>query len=202
MIISCTRGESYEYHQGAVDLFSVSQVRKMAHDTYAGIPLEVLEPARKRGEILHRRFWKLLASRAGLMEKPLVIPEFDGYCRSMDDWAERNQVIPVKLEEVSACLKLGFAGTPDALVRMGRRQRLTLLDLKTGALTLTDPMQLIAYKHMQGYEEADDLLDLYIQPDSSHAKEKPVTPAMKATEWSWFLTALNLLKARRNHGVK
>jgi hypothetical protein len=120
----------------------------------------------------------------------------------MDRWVSLNQVQPVKLEEVSWCEKLGYAGTPDALALIGRDGVPTILDLKTGAKTLTDPMQLLAYQKMRGYECAKQLLDLYIQPDGSAAKPVKVSPGMKATEWSWFMSALGNLRSRRNHGVK
>jgi len=202
MEISCTRGDAYEYHVDGIDLFSVSQVRKMAHDTYAGISEDVLEPARRRGALLHARFWRVLAAQDHLIDMPKPIVGLEGYCLSMDRWVAQNQVLPVKLEETSWCEKLGYAGTPDALVLIGPKPIPTIIDLKTGAPTKTDPMQLLAYQKMTGYEGAKELLDLYIQEDGSDAKPVKVTPRMKATEWSWFLSALNLLKARRNHGVK
>lgn len=193
--------ECRETDQG-IDLFSVSQIRKMAHDPYVGIPEQVMEAARHRGTLLHRRFWRVLAAQAGLLTMPLPLQQFAGYCTSMDEWVKRNQVMPVKIEEASLSLKFGFAGTPDALVRFGRKQRLTLIDLKTGAVNLTDPMQLLAYQKMDGYEEAVDLIDVYVQADGSYAVEKPVTPGMKATEWAWFLSALGNLQSRINHGVQ
>jgi len=43
-----------------------------------------------------------------------------------------------------------------------------LCDLKTGAPTKTDPMQLCAYEHMDGYK-ADELMDLYLDADGGEA---------------------------------
>lgn len=204
MNLICHRGAKHEYRETShgIDLFSVSQIRKMAHDPYLGIPEQVLEAARHRGTVLHRRFWRLLASQVDLMMVPPAIPQFAGFCASMDEWVKRNQVRPVKIEEASCSLKFGFAGTPDALVRFGRKQRLTLIDLKTGMVNLTDPMQLLAYQKMEGYEEAVDLIDVYVQEDGSYAKEKPVTPGMKATEWAWAMAALGVLQSRVNHNCQ
>jgi hypothetical protein len=204
MSFVCRRGEPYEYMdpERGLNLFSVSQIRKVAHDPYLGIPDEVLDEARTRGTMLHKRFMLVLAWRANLCNWPAIIQKYAGYCQSMDDWADRNNAEPVKFEEMSYSLKFGFAGTPDALVRIGKKRRLTLLDLKTGAVNLTDKMQLIAYHKMEGYEEADDLLDLYIQADGSFAVEKPVTKGEQATEWAWFLSALGVLQSRTNHGVR
>lgn len=198
----CTRGAKYEYRLGEVDLFSVSQIRKVAHDPFQGIPETVLEVARQRGTRLHRRFWRVLAAKGGLMDWPQPIPGLEGYCASMDEWAVRSLVLPVLIEQPSWSLKLGYAGTPDGLVRLGAKQALTIIDLKTGQPTVTDPMQLLGYHKMEGYEGATALLDLYIQADGSWAVEKPVTPAMKVMQWSWFLSALGVLQSRANHGVK
>lgn len=204
MNLTCTRGATHEYRETeqGIDLFSVSQIRKVAHDPYLGIPEPVLEAARLRGTVLHRRFWRVLAAQAGLCERPAPLPQFVGYCTSMDEWVTRNQVMPLKIEERSCSIKFGYAGTPDAMVIFGKKKRITLIDLKTGVPNLTDPMQLLAYQKMEGYEEAVDLLDLYVQADGSYAKEKPVTPGMKVTEWAWFLNALGVLQSRVNHGVQ
>lgn len=202
MTITCTRGATYEYHADMVDLFSVSQIRKVAHDPYIGIPEEILEAARQRGTLLHHRFWRMLAAQVGLMPIPPVLHQFAGYCTSMDEWITRNQVRPIKIEESSLSLKFGYAGTPDALVTIGPKQFTALLDLKTGAPTKTDPMQLLAYQKMDGYEDAGYLVDVYVQADGTTAKEARITSSMKATEWCWFLNALGVLRSRVNHGVK
>jgi len=135
------------------------------------------------------------------MTWPEPIVGLDGYCASMDEWAVRSLVLPVCVEQPSWSLKFGYAGTPDALVRLGAKQALALLDLKTGQPTVTDPMQLLAYHKMEGYEGATVLLDLYVQADGSAAVEKPVTSAMKVMEWAWFVSALGVLQSRANHGV-
>jgi hypothetical protein len=204
MNLTVHRGAKHEYRETeqGVDLFSVSQIRKMAHDPNLGIPEQVLEAARHRGTVLHRRLWRLLASQAGLLPVPPATPQFAGYCTSMDEWIKRNQVMPVKIEEASCSLKFGYAGTPDALVTIGPKQFTALIDLKTGAPTKTDPMQLIAYQKMEGYEDAAYLVDVYVQADGSRAKEARITSGMKATEWAWFLNALGVLQSRVNHGCQ
>jgi hypothetical protein len=202
MNLTVHRGAKHEYRETdqGIDLFSVSQIRKMAHDPYLGIPEQVLEAARYRGTLLHRRLWRVLAAQDHLVDMPPIIQQFAGYCTAMDTWIEKNQVKPVRLEEASASLKFGYAGTPDALVLVGSRQIPTLLDLKTGAKTSTDAMQIIAYSKMEGYEGAKDLVDLYISEEGSY-KAVPVTSGMKATEWAWFINALGVLQSRVNHGV-
>lgn len=182
--------------------WSVSEVRKVAFDSYAGIPESVLEPARVRGTILHRRFFFAMASLEGLCPYPVVIPQYEGYCQTMDKWIEKRKPVRVKLESASCNERYGYAGTPDALLeillpinqRVSRIRRV-LFDLKTGAPTRTDPMQLCSYEHMEGYE-ADELLNVYLDADGGEAKEQFVTKGKRGTEWSAFLNALSLLRWR------
>ena len=202
MTITCTRGAAHEYHADGVDLFSVSQIRRVAHDPYVGIPEQVMEAARHRGTVLHRRFWKVLAAQDQLMPMPPSIPQFEGFCRSMDEWIVRNQVHPLKLEETSCSLKFGYAGTPDALVTIGPKGFKAIVDLKTGTRTPTDSLQLVMYSKMDGYEEAAYMVDVYVQADGSRAKEARVTSGMKAVEWAWGMAALGVLQSRVNRGLK
>lgn len=203
MTLVTHRGEQYEYveQETGAKLFSVTQIRRCAHDTYAGIPEHTLEAARHRGTLLHRRFWKVLGSRDELCHPPFVLPTLEGYCGAMDLWADTNQVQPVRLEEPSANLKLGYAGTPDAEVVYGPKAVVVLVDLKSGAPTLTDPMQLLGYHKMTGYDGAQRLLDLYIRKDGTY-KEVWVTAREKVTQWPAFINSLNLLTWRVNNGVK
>lgn len=203
MKLCCTRGARHEYEEveRGIKLFSVSQIRRVAHDPFVGLPESILEPARKRGTILHRRFALALYATEWLCPHPAVIEEYRGYCLAMDACIKKNDVKPLKVEQSSLSLKLGYAGTPDGLVVYGKKRVLTLMDLKTGAQQPTDIMQLLAYKEMQGYEETSALMDLYVYEDGSY-EEKFVTRAERATEWAWFTSALGVLISRANHGVK
>lgn len=192
------RGERFEYYEveSKLDLFSVTQIRKTALDTYAGIPEAVLEPARIRGTRLHRRFFFAIAALGGYCDYPAVLEDLSGYCASMDRWIAKRQPIAHKLEIPSFNRRYRYAGTPDALLGfpvIGARR--ILFDLKTGAPTKTDAMQLVAYDHMEDYK-ADDLLDLYLDKDGGDAKEVFVPHGERAVAWAAFLNALNLLKWR------
>lgn len=193
------RGEKQEYRDEETGrtFYSVTQVRKVAFDSYAGIPESVLEPARVRGALLHRRMFFCFASLEGLCEYPAVLHGLEGYCQSMDRWIERRKPTRVKLETTSCNDRYGYAGTPDALLNiyLNKKWRTVLFDLKTGSPTKTDPMQLCAYEHMDGYK-ADELLDVYLDADGGEAKEQFVTKGQRCTEWSAFLNALSVLKWR------
>lgn len=193
------RGERQEYcdMETGRTFYSVSQVRKVAFDSYAGIPESVLEPARMRGTLLHKRMFFCFASLEGLCEYPAVLPGLEGYCQSMDRWIEKRKPTRVKLEKTSCNERYGYAGTPDALLNiyLNKKWKKVLFDLKTGLPVRTDPMQLVSYSHMDGYK-ADELLDVYLDADGGDAKEHFVTKGSRAVEWAVFLNALALLRWR------
>ncbi len=206
MKLVAQRGEAKEYRdESGRTFFSVTQVRKCAFDAYAGIPDEKLEPARLRGTLLHRRFFFAIASLEGLCAYPVVIRGYEGHCQSMDRWIEKRKPVRVRLETASWNPRFGYAGTPDGLLwlmlevksRKGVKlvKVLVLIDLKTGAPIKTDPMQLCAYEHMDGYK-AEELLDVYLDADGGEAKEVFLTKGQRATEWAAFQNSLSLLKWR------
>lgn len=193
------RGKKQEYldEETGRTFYSVTQVRKVAFDSYAGIPESVLEPARVRGTLLHRRFFFAIASLEGLCPYPAVSPQYEGYCQSMDKWIEKRKPTRVKLEMASCNERYGYAGTPDALLNiyLTKKWKKVLFDLKTGSPVRTDPMQLVSYSYMAGYQ-AEELLDVYLDAEGGDAKEHFVTKGQRATEWNAFISALNLLKWR------
>ncbi len=177
--------------------WSVSEVRKVAFDSYVGIPESVLEPARVRGTLLHKRMFFCFAALEGLCAYPSVLVGLEGYCQSMDQWIEKRKPTRGKLETASCNERYGYAGTPDALLNiyLNKKWRKVLFDLKTGSPVRTDAMQLVSYSYMDGYK-ADELLDVYLDADGGEAKEQFVTKGNRAVEWSAFLNALSLLRWR------
>lgn len=199
MKLTTQRGEKQEYRDEETGrlFYSVTQVRKVAFDSYAGIPEWVLEPARVRGTILHRRIFFAFASLEGLCAYPSVLAGLEGYCQSMDRWIDKRKPTRDKLETASFNDRYGYAGTPDALLNiyLNKKWKKVLFDLKTGAPVKTDPMQICAYEHMDGYK-ADELLDVYLDADGGDAKEQFVTKGNRAIHWACFLNALSILRWR------
>lgn len=195
------RGEKQEYRDAETGrtFYSVTQVRKVAFDSYAGIPDSVLEPARVRGTLLHRRFFFAIASLEGLCPYPAVLHQYEGYCQSMDKWIEKRKPTRVKLEMASCNERYGYAGTPDALLNiyLTKKWKKVLFDLKTGSPVRTDPMQLVSYSYMAGYQ-AEELLDVYLDAEGGDAKEHFVTKGRRGTEWAAFLNALSILRWRNS----
>ena len=67
---------------------------------------------------------------------------------------------------------------------------LTLMDLKTGEETITDPMQIVAYNHMDDLKSRA-LLDLYLDADGGPARERWIKPGEQGVQWAVFLNALS-----------
>jgi len=197
MKLKTERGAKQEYVDTDTGqrFFSVSQIRAVMFDPYGAVPQATLEAARVRGNALHRRFFFLLASRGGCCPHPEPIRGLEGFCAAMDAWADRYKVEPVKLEEASVCLKLGYAGTPDALVTYGPKRVLAIVDLKTGDPVPTEAAQLQLYKRMDGYTEARTLIDLYVKEGGSY---KEVCRDSCPHDWAAALAALSLLRWRLN----
>lgn len=196
MTITCTRGAAYEYAETETGkrYFSVSQVRAEMWDGFQHVTPEVLALAQQRGTSLHRRFALCLGAMLDLCVYPKTLPAYPGYCDSMDAFMQEYTPIPIKIEEPSVCEKLGVAGTPDALVRMGGF--LSLPDLKSGHPTPVDAVQVLCYHRMTDYTDAQKLFDIYLQANGSKATLHEVKPAKHLADWAAFLSAINLLRWR------
>lgn len=193
------RGERQEYYdiETGRNFYSVTQVRKVAFDSYAGVSESVLEPARVRGMILHRRFFFAMASLEGLCPYPAVTHQYEGYCQSMDQWIEKRKPERILLEAIRCNLRLGYAGAIDGLFNMVliRKPRRVLMDLKSGQKNASDILQLCAYEHMEDCQ-ADEVVDVYLDPSGGEAKEQWATKGNRASGWNAFQSALNILKWR------
>lgn len=194
------RGAAFEYYEQdeRLDLFSVSQGRKEAFNSFRGVAPEILEAARVRGSVLHKRFFFAMAHLRGLCEYPKRIEAYGGYCDSMDRWIDEAKPTPLQLEATGLNRRYLYAGTKDADLLYSGRDK-TIMDLKSGVRTCTDEMQLIAYDHMEGCK-AERLLDLYLDKDGKRAKEVWVERAEMAAHWAGFLNALSMLRWRMKYG--
>lgn len=194
------RGEPYEYFEESerLDLFSVSQGRKMAYDSFRGVDPDILEAARVRGTILHKRFFFAMAHCGGLCEYPKRIEAYGGYCDSMDRWIDEAKPKPKKLEAGGMNRRYRYAGTMDGQI-LYRAADLTIMDLKSGVETCTDTMQLVAYDHMEGFK-SERHLDVYLDKDGGRARERWVKRSEMAVHWAGFLNALSMLNWRMKYG--
>ncbi len=146
MTLITHRGQPHEYQDSETGekFFSVSQVRDVMCNGFHHTPAEVLEAARRRGSTLHTYFMLMLGARAKACLSPIHLNGLEGYCEAIDRWMQDWKPIPRTIEEPSVNRKLGVAGTRDTdvdLVMHGRTYT-AIVDLKTGAPTPTDAVQL------------------------------------------------------------
>lgn len=196
------RGAPYEYHEeeSKTDLFSVTQVRKVLCDPYVGIPADVLEQARLRGTVLHRRWFFALAHVSGAYaEYPARIEEYGGYCDSQDRWIEQVRPRAIRLEEKGWHPDRGYAGQVDMQVILERHRYgdLALGDLKSGTVNPTDVIQVSAYNEMLGFK-SKHLLLLYLDADGGMPREVWVERERHG-HVAAFLNALSLLRWRMTY---
>ena len=189
------RGKPFEYFEQdeKLSLLSVSQIRNAMFESYADVPREVLAAASQRGTAVHRYFFFVLASRIGHCQHPQPLVGLEGYCSAIDRWANDMGVKPVLLEHPSLCRKHGYAGTPDALVLSGPRKILTLVDLKSGSPVVTESIQLLLYKNMDGYEKANRMVRLHID---EFGKYREVETKHDPHAWAAALCAIGILRWR------
>jgi hypothetical protein len=192
------RGAAKEYRRGdGQEFFSVSQVCTLLDPKYGK------EEAMKRGQILHYRFAMAMGAQRQLCNYPPVIPRYAGWCQAMDAWIRARRPYPLKIEEQSCHPARGYAGQPDnesklptsfpnILVPVPVK---TIIDLKTGQPAPTDPIQVVAYRRMEHYADAEQLLLLYIRDDGT-SKEVFIPRKEWPLHEAAFLHALNVLRWR------
>jgi len=188
------RTAPYHYSDPATGqrFFSVSQVRNVL---WPYVERENDEATRRRGTEIHLYWGLLLGSRAGLCPLPEPVFEYEGYCRALREAADVLKVRPIRIEDPSYNLEMGIAGQPDTLAWVSGpwKERIGLIDVKTGMETKTDGVQLMLYKTLQGYESAKVMLDLYVRVDGGfQIKERVYDPHAMA----WALNGIGVLKGR------
>lgn len=191
------RGKPYEYRDADTgeQFFSVTQVRNIMWDGLSKVPFAVLEAARERGQKLHHYFALVLGSIVGACEEPAHLDGLEGYCRAIDQWRLDWKPIPKTIEERSCNRKLGIAGTRDADIDLDLAGIDNIVDLKSGEPTPTDPVQLIAYKSMEGCERHRHLFDLYVRDDGTY-QFKEIKPILHQSDWATFQNAIQVLRWR------
>jgi hypothetical protein len=91
-----------------------------------------------------------------------------------------------------------YAGTPDRV--LVKRPR-AVWDLKTGSFQPWHPIQLAAYVNMLDDPFSYDRVGLYLQPDGKYSV-KPFSKQEFMADLGIFLSALNVVNWRRNHGSR
>lgn len=204
MNLRCTRGAEREYKDLSTgrEYFSVSQVLSVLdQNAFGSVPDAVLLAAQQRGVDLHVIFGLLLLSLKGLCVRPdKPTGKLAGYFDAMEMFIADHRPIPVRVEEPATNERLGVAGTPDCLVRIGKI--LMLIDLKTGGKRAIHNTQLAGgYHQMNGYREAKQMGTLYVRDDGTYTLE-PLKKAEESFHVAWFQAGVSVLNGRRMYGVR
>lgn len=135
---------THTYFLGETKLVGVSEAIQAAGlKDFSRIPPNVLEHARQRGIAVH-------AACHFLDEQDLdwstVSPEVEPYVRAWESFKKDTGVVVTERETPRYNATLGFAGTPDRLVKLG--ENAGTLDLKTYRPDAVTGVQLAAYSYL------------------------------------------------------
>jgi hypothetical protein len=166
-------------------------------DRFRHVQHEVLQAARERGNRRHLLFGVLLLWHEGVAAEPVIDPRDQAAANGIMNWILSHDVRPLKVEEPAVNVKDGYAGQPDALVLYGSRRWIVLPDFKSGLADIAHPIQVQAYSRLHGYEDAQMLMDIYVD-DDGFVEEKRV--GWNAHDYAWFLAGLQVLKGRLARG--
>lgn len=174
----------------------VSTILHILEDSYAGVPQSVLDHAAERGEELHRLCLTYLASLTGLCEAPGEIrQDYRAAYEAFVKWCAEFDVYPIAIEQEGINTLNGFLGHPDALILFGPIRRVTLIDLKfTATILRINKVQVIAYWHLDLYEEATGAMLVHINPTTGHLNVHTIKNS--PTDWCAFLNALSIWRWR------
>jgi hypothetical protein len=184
---------AHVYRLDGVTVPSVTQALQLI-DSFAGVPLDVLERAREFGQHVHRTVE--LDARGELDEESLD-PALAEYLAGWRLFLHQRKA-RVLASELRVCSrKLRYAGTLDALVEIAGRT--VLIDVKSGAVPLlTVGPQTAAYLHAlhecwpSMFRAALSLRALpracvQLKPNSFQ-----LVPLRDPRDWNVFLSALNI----------
>ena len=173
-----------------IELPSVTTILSFVNSrAFADVPLFHMERAQARGTNVHA---SAAAHLAGFWYE--VTPEFEGFHRSLVNWATEFVVKVVLVEKELVDLKRGFKGHPDVILLLRGDDGLTLLDLKTPKpLSLSWRLQLAGYRLLataNGYVIVR-IASLRLDKDGGRAKFQGYTKTL-AHDQNVFLSALNV----------
>jgi hypothetical protein len=166
---------------------SVTQVLSML-DNWENVPRDVLEAARDFGRKVHSA---CALHNSGELDTesldPLLLPYLDAWRKFL----EESNVTLVASETRVMHHGFGYAGTFDALLE--RRGHRWLIDIKSGAVPVTVGPQLAAYAQALGSKVRR--YSVQLRADGTYRCE----PYTSSTDWSIFLSCLNVWKWREKH---
>ena len=172
-----------------------------AFDSWAGIPADVLEAARDRGDAVH---YACELFDHGVLDMDSLPEEIIGYVKAWQDFRAVTGFHPDVIEALVSHPTYRYAGRLDRVGRFARglrRQRVTtgaaLVDIKTGAPTPAWGPQTAAYAAAYRGEKIRARYCVQLSADGTwrlHALDEP-------SDLSVFLAALTVINFQRRHGL-
>jgi len=177
--------DNHEYRYNGVVIPSVSEILAGAGlSNFSMVNARMLQIAQERGEFAH------LASELfdrGTLDESTVDPELKGY---LDAWKSfvSDYNPKFKMIEVKLCnLDLWFAGTPDRLAIIKRKQ--IIIDIKTGVKSISHEIQHGAYSLFKEMKNAKQAWTVYLKDGSYKLEIHDLENGRKI-----FLSALDIHK--------
>lgn len=195
------REEDHTYWLGERQLPGVTTVIDMWAQTYAGIPEEILRPARERGTAVHMA---CQYDDEGELDESFLESPLGTYVLAWRDFQVQKAFIPKLIEQQVYSQRYQYAGTLDRTGSLqggyGRGPVEVLMDIKTGsALKATTGLQTAAYAEALRTDRRKKSLPRWgveLHKDGTWRLEEFKDPDDLPT----FLAALRLYNWRLKHG--
>jgi len=186
--------ETHQYFLGGVELPSVTTVIDSVLTDWSKIPRDTLEYARQRGTAVHTacELWDLDDLDEDTLD-PAIAPYLIAYRSFLVD----SGFVPEVIEQRLVHRAFGFAGTLDRIGTLNGRR--ALIDLKSTEATVPSVgPQTAAYKAMAETPggKIDGRYALLLRKNGTYR----LIPCKDQSDWSIFMSALNIYKWRKNNG--
>jgi hypothetical protein len=185
----------HSYHLGDKRLIGVSEAIQAAGlNDFSRIAPDVLEHARHRGTAVHAACHYL---DEGDLDWSTVSPEIEPYVRAWERFKSDTGVIISEIEHPRYHATLGFAGTPDRMVRFGGHSG--TIDLKTYKPDSVTGVQLAAYSYLefgpQPTWDAPKRWGLWLKDDGKYS----LTEFTDRGDEAVFMACLTIAKFKRSN---
>lgn len=170
-------------------------------DSWSGVPADVLEAARDRGDAVH---YACELFDLGTLDMRSLPDEIVGHVKAWQDFRATTGFCPEVIEELVVSAAYRYAGRLDRIGRFARGSRnkrvttgAALLDIKTGAPTPAWGPQTAAYAAAYQGGKIRARYCVQLSDDGTwriHTQNEP-------SDFSVFLAALTVINFQRRHGL-
>lgn len=177
----------------------VSEIVKFCYpDQFAGVPFATLKSASERGTYYHQIASEMMMARQfPKMHKFKKKKYADDYhiVNGIQSWADLHGIQPLAVETSAVHPVMRYRGTPDLLAKATNPKsaycgKVLLPDFKfVASIFPSNEMQVVAYSHLPGYDIAEILLLVQIDPYTGKFREHRVYKIGNG-HWMEFCSAL------------